>query len=122
MAQNTPEWLKPALWGAVAGAIAITVTLFATGLVMTDSKAQEIVADQSDKAVLAALTPICVAQFKQATSASEQRTLLVALQAEKSWQQEDFVSERGWATMPGSMDPNNDVADACASELIKLGD
>jgi len=120
MAQHMPEWLKPALWGAVAGAIAICAALFGTGLVVTDSKAQEIVAAESDRAVLAALTPICVAQFKQAASASEQRALLVALQAEKRWDQEDFVSERGWATMPGSPDPNDDVADACADELVKL--
>ena len=64
-------------------------------------------------AVVAALTPICVDKFKQASDA---KTSLAALKAVDSWQRDSFVTKGGWATFPGN-EPNRDVADACAKVL-----
>lgn len=122
MDQKMPDWLKPALWGGVVGALALGIVLFSTGWAVTSGEAQDMVTQEREKAVLSALTPICVAQFKQATSTTQQQTLLATLEDENSWDREDFVSEHGWATMPGSSKPNDEVADACAQELMKLGD
>lgn len=122
MDQKIPDWLKPALWGAVAGALVLGIVIFSTGWAVTSGKAQDMVDREKEKAVLSALTPICVAQFKAATNMTEEKTLLAGLEEENSWDREDFVSEHGWATMPGSAEPNDEVADACAEELMKLGD
>jgi hypothetical protein len=87
--------------------------------VITSGSAQEKAAQREEKAVIAALTPICVAQFK--TQTPETRiTQLAALKGESSWQQGDYVEKQGWATMPGSKAPDDEVADACAAELLKL--
>lgn len=116
---EAPVWLKPALMGAVGGAVALAIIGFATGYVVTGSNAQEMAEDAGDKAVLAALTPICVEQFKQMT-ASARTTQLAALEDESSWSRGDYVEEHGWATFPGAEEPNDDVADACANELMEI--
>jgi hypothetical protein len=114
-----PEWIKPAGWGAVAGAVAITIIGFSADWVVTSGTATEMAQSEADEAVLAALTPVCVAQFK-AQSAEARETHLAALQEESSWQQPDYVEEQGWATMPGTEEVNDDLADACADKLLEL--
>jgi hypothetical protein len=116
---KSPEWLKPAVWGGIVGAAIIAAVGLSAGWVVTTGSAKELAAKQEEKAVLAALTPICVAQFK--TQTPETRTTqLAALKGESSYQQGDYVEKQGWATMPGSKEPNDEVADACATELLKL--
>ena len=116
---KSPEWVKPAAWGGIAGAVAIMAIGISAGWVVTSGSAKEMAAQQENKAVIAALTPICVAQFK--TQTPETRTTqLAALKGESSWQQGDYVEKQGWATMPGSKAPDDEVADACAAELLKL--
>ncbi|HET7413204.1 MAG TPA: hypothetical protein VFJ18_11160, partial [Pararhizobium sp.] len=95
-----PEWVKPAAWGAVGGAVAIAIVGFSADWVVTSGTAAEMVEAESESAVLAALTPICVAQFKSQTDVMR-TTHLAALEEESSWQQSDYVVEQGWATMPG---------------------
>ena len=116
-----PEWAKPAAGGAVGGAIVLAIIGFSTGWVVTSGTAQEMAEQQKDKAVIAALTPICVAQFKSQTQ-EVRTTQLAALKEESGWKQGDYIEEQGWATMPGSKEPNDEVADACASELLKVAD
>lgn len=118
MSIKTPEWTKPAAWGGVVGAVAVAVIGFGTGWVVTSGSAQEMANQQEEKAVIAALTPICVAQFR-AQAADMRTTQLAALKGESSWQRGDYVEKQGWATMPGSKEPNGEVADACATELMK---
>lgn len=116
---QVPEWVKPGVWGAVIGAVAIAIIGFAGGFVMTTGTAEQMATQQKDRAVIAALTPVCVAQFNSLTL-PQQQTQLAALEGESSWQRGDYVEEQGWATMPGMTEPNREVADACASELMKL--
>ena len=128
-----PNWFKPAIWGAIVGAVALIVVGSGTGWVVTNSSAERTAKSRSEKAVLAAMTPICVAQFKsvnrekhaamlrdRADAADPQGPVLAALKKEDSWKRAAFVSKKGWATMPGSAKPNADVASACADELMKL--
>lgn len=60
-----PEWLKPAVYGAVAGAVAISIAGFSWGGWVTGSSAREIAADQARLEVVAALVPVCVEQSRQ---------------------------------------------------------
>ena len=121
MAMEVPNWVKPAAAGAVGGIVVAAIVGFSAGWVVTSGTALESAQAQADKAVIAALTPVCVAQFRTETE-TEQTTHLAALEDESSWQRGDYVEEHGWATMPGAEDPNDEVGRACASELMKLAD
>jgi hypothetical protein len=81
-----------------------------------DSTARKMARDQADSAVVAALTPICVARFMKQPDAPAK---LVSLRQTDSWKQREFVESGGWATMAGSDSPNSSVASACAEELTK---
>ena len=116
---NIPEWGKPAVWGGLIGAVVIMIIAFSAGWVVTSGSAAKMAKDEGAKAALAALTPICVAQFKSQSEAV-QTTQLAALQKETSYNRGDYVEKQGWATLPGSAKPNDDVADACSVELMKL--
>jgi hypothetical protein len=119
MNAKIPEWFKPAMTGGIAGAVLIAIVGFSAGWVMTSGSAHQMAEQQGEKAVIAALTPICVAQFKGQTP-EIRTTMLAALKGESSWARGDYVEKQGWATMPGSKEPEDEVADACATELMKL--
>lgn len=119
MNAKIPEWFKPAVTGGIASAVLIAIVGLSAGWVMTSGSAHQMAEQQGEKAVLAALTPICVAQFKGQTP-DIRTTKLAALQGESSWARGDYVEKQGWATMPGSKEPEDEVADACATELMKL--
>ncbi|MEQ9639039.1 MAG: hypothetical protein RIM84_03370 [Alphaproteobacteria bacterium] len=112
-----PVWTKPALWGAAVGGAALAIVAFSAGWVVTSSTAAQMAASQSSKAVIASLTPICVAKYQME---SEKPALLATLQGRSNWTRGDWIEEKGWATMPGSEKPDSQVADACATELMKL--
>jgi hypothetical protein len=116
-----PEWVKPAAWGAFGGAVAIAVIGFSANWVVTSGTASEMAEVEAEKQLVATLTPICIAQFNAETEASRM-THLAALEEESTWQQPDYVEEHGWATMPGTTEPNSEVADACADKLLEIAD
>ena len=117
MITQIPEWVKPGFWGAVVGAVVLAIVAFSAGWVVTSSTAEVMAERKAEKAVISSLTPICVAQFK---STANKPTHLAALQEERSWQRGDYIEKQGWATMPGGTEPNEEVASACAEELLKL--
>ena len=111
---NIPEWLKPALYGAAAGAVALAIVGFSWGGWVTGGTAKQMASKQARLEVVAALAPICVAQSKQ----DPQLVGTLALLKEAgSYQRSDMLMKAGWATMPGSSDPNRDVARACMETL-----
>ena len=97
----------------------VAIVAFSAGWVVTSESDARTAQSKSDKAVIAALAPICVAQFKSEPQA-EQTTHLAALEKEPSWDRGDYVEKHGWATMPGSKTPNDAVAEACTSQLLKV--
>ena len=114
---RVPQWCKPACWGAVAGAVAIMIVGFSWGGWTTGSTAQRMARERADAAVVAVLTPFCVAGFLQQPDAAGQ---LAALQKTASaWSQSQVVLKGGWATLAGSQEPNYAVARACAAALTK---
>jgi hypothetical protein len=112
-----PAKTEPFLWGVGAGAIALAIIGFNWGGWVTSSTAKERAGASAELAMVELLAPICVAQFQKDPKA---QASLAALVAKDRWDQSDYVSTGGWATMPGSTaEPNRDVAEACARTLAK---
>ena len=111
-----PVGTKPALWGIVAGAIALAVLGFGWGGWTTGGKAEASARIRADDAVVVALAPVCVDRFQRAADAS---TNLLELKKADAWSRGTFVEKGGWATMPGTQTPERvtAVARACADLL-----
>jgi hypothetical protein len=88
---------------------------FSWGGWVTGGTAETLAKNSAATAVVAALTPICVEKFRQAADASA--NLVEMKKATYAWDQSKFVEKGGWATMPGSTEPNSAVAKACAESL-----
>ena len=109
-------WLKPALWGVIAGAVATMIVGFSWLGWVLGSTAERMAAQRSDSAVIVALTPTCVAKFMQQPNAAAK---LIEFRKVDSWKQRQFVEDGGWATVGVAKDPNSGLANACAEELLK---
>lgn len=113
-----PAETSPFLWGAAAGAVALAIAGFSWGGWVTGATAERLAVARADTTMVSALTPICVTQFQANPKA---RASLVALKATNTWEQAEYVSKGGWATMPGSKsEPIPEVAAACAEALNKV--
>jgi alpha/beta superfamily hydrolase len=111
---QTPEWLRPGLYGAACGAIALAVVGFSWGGWVTGGKAETMAEARSRADVVAALTAICVDQSKRDPQLAER---LAALKTTASWSRGDVIMKNGWATMPGTTEANRLVASACAEKV-----
>ena len=111
---KTPEWLKPGLYGAACGAIALAVVGFSWGGWVTGGTARTMAADQSKIDMVAALSLICVDQSKRDPQLAER---VAALKSASSWNRGDLVVKNGWATMPGATEANSQVARYCAEKV-----
>ena len=109
-----PEWVGSALWGAVAGAIALAIVGFNWGGWVTGGTALEMSQKNSKSAVAEALTPYCVA-------ASEADPLSVDIMAEldkaSGYQRRGILEKTGWATPLGTEKVNRALAVACSLAL-----
>ena len=113
-----PAETSPFLWGATAGAVALAIVGFGWGGWVSGATAERLAAARAETAMVAALTPICVTQFQANPRA---RASLATLKATNSWEQAEYVTKGGWATMPGSStEPSREVAAACAAALVNL--
>ena len=111
---NISPSLKPGIWGAVIGAVAITVVGFSWLGWTSGSTAEQIAADRAQTAVVGVLAPICVEKFQHQADASAK---LAELNKASSWDRGSMIEKGGWATLPGSGTPNSGVARACAERL-----
>jgi hypothetical protein len=111
---HVPQWLKPAGWGVVVGAIGIMILGFPWGGWVLGSTAERLAKDRADGAVTAVLVPLCVERFMGQADAAVK---LAAFQRSASWQQSQVIERGGWATATGSNTPNAAVARVCAQQL-----
>ena len=111
---QTPEWLKPGLYGAACGAIALAIVGFSWGGWVTGGKARNMASEQARTDVVAALSLICI---EQAKSDPQMTDRIAALKAVSSYNRGDLVMKNGWATMPGTTEANRQVATACAEKV-----
>jgi len=107
-------WLKPRLLGVAAGAAALAIVGFSWGGWVTGGTAEKMAAAQAKLEVVAALVPICLEQSSQDPQVV---ATLAQLKDATSYKRSDMLMDAGWATMPGSSDPNRDVARACMEKL-----
>jgi hypothetical protein len=110
-------WLKPGAWGLVIGSILTMVVGFGWGGWMTSAGAESMASQRSNAAVVTALVPVCLEKSRIDPSAARKLAELEALTS--SGEQVDAVIRDGWATI-GSGEANRDVAEACASQLVKV--
>ncbi len=112
------EMIKSLLQGAIGGGILTIIIGFALGGWVTGGTAQTMAKETAEAAVIERLTPICVTQFSQDP---EKDNKLKELKAKSSWERDKYVKEQGWATMPFEKDPDSDVAEKCAEQIMQIG-
>ncbi|HTP96843.1 MAG TPA: hypothetical protein VMK05_13420 [Burkholderiales bacterium] len=110
-----PAETAPFCWGAVAGAALLAFVGFNSMGWMSGATADKIAKRQAETAVTAALAPVCAAQFR---SAPDARGRLVLLEKTERWSRGDELVKAGFTTMPGSKEPDQNIASACAELLI----
>ena len=111
---KAPAWLKPGIWGAIIGAITITIFGFWQMGWTTAATANRVATDRADAAVAAALVPFCVANAEH----DPDQTKLAKVRAEQSgYSRTQLVSDAGWATLAGAASPTAGLASACSDKL-----
>jgi hypothetical protein len=114
---QVPQWVKPGVWGAIIGTVAIMISGFSWWGWTLGSTAEQMATERANKAVVAFLTPICVESFMKQPDATAR---LAEFQQTAAWKQPEFVEKGGWATAPGNSTSPSVVARACAEQLVKI--
>ncbi|GAA4215230.1 hypothetical protein GGQ68_002882 [Sagittula marina] len=109
-----PEWTKPGVYGALVGAIAVSILGFTWGGWTTSSGAQEMADSFAAEQVTLAMVPVCLGLSEADVQRVER---LATLRESSSFQRRNVMMETGWATLPGTDAPSRDLADACLAEL-----
>ncbi|MCF2906185.1 hypothetical protein L0666_14410 [Octadecabacter sp. CECT 8868] len=109
-----PEWTKPGFYGALGGAIAISILGFSWGGWTTSGTAQEMAQDHASEEVTMAMVPVCL---DMSASDPERAEKLASIQDASGFGRRRAMMETGWATLPGTDTPNSDLAAACIEEL-----
>ncbi len=109
--------IKIVLWSAIGGAIITMIIGFAWGGWVTGGTAQTAAEEMAEAAVLDRLVPICVAQFNQDPEKDQK---LKELKEKSSWERDKYVNKQGWATMPFEKEPDREVAEKCAEQILAI--
>ncbi|MDQ0471664.1 hypothetical protein [Labrys wisconsinensis] len=115
MNSNSLAWIKPALFGACAGAVALAVVGFHWGGWVTGDGARSMAESQSQDAVVVALTPICLDLAKRDPDFAAK---LADLKKASSYGRGEEIVKAGWGTTLGTEATNKLVARACADKLV----
>ena len=107
--------LTPVLLSAAGGAAAAAMLGFTLGGWVTGSKANATATNKAAAAVVTALAPICLANFR---GSGDQKGQKLELKKVNAWEQGSFVEKAGWATMPGSDAINSALARRCATLIL----
>lgn len=111
---NTPEWLKPGIYGAVIGAVFVGVVGFTWGGWVTGGTANDRAMAMSRDDVVASMVPVCLDMARSDPSRADK---METIRAASTYQRRDALMTAGWATMPGTDAPNRDIAQACLADL-----
>lgn len=109
-----PEWTKPGAYGALGGAVAVSIIGFSWGGWTTAGGAQEMADNFAAEQVTLAMVPVCLGLSE---ADAERASILATLQEASSFQRRNAMMETGWATLPGTDAPSRDLADACLAGL-----
>lgn len=109
-----PSWLKPGLYGAILGAVVISVIGFSWGGWVTGPSSRNRAAALAQSSVVAAMLPVCLDMARSDPARADK---MATIRAASIYKRRDALMAAGWATMPGTDAPNRDIAQACLSEL-----
>lgn len=109
---QVPASVKPAVWGAVGGAIAAIVVGFAWGGWVTGGKAGVMAADSAEAAIVLAFTPLCVARAEQ------QPDQIELLKKQSTWSRSEFVIKAGWVANVTEK-YRSEVARVCGTTIVE---
>jgi hypothetical protein len=84
---------------------------------MTSRTVNFLAADHAENAAVAALTPICVAKFLQASDAKG--NLAAPQKIASNWEQGQYVKRGGWPTRPWASSPDYLFGRAWADKLVQ---
>ena len=115
---NIPLWIKPAVYGAVAGGIAVAVVGFSWGGWVTGGSAQASALSAADASRADLAAAICVQNFMADDDARERLAELKELG--RPTPQRNYIEAGNWATMPDSDTVSRPVATLCARMLVEL--
>ena len=110
-----PEWTKPALTGAVVGAIAVALIGFSWGGWTTQGAAKDMARKEAVAAIAAALTPYCI---ERAQADPNSAVVFAELKAASGFSRRAIVEKAGWATPLGTDKPDSVLAQACQLALV----
>ncbi len=109
-----PNWIKPSIYGALGGAIAISIFGFNWGGWVTTGGAQTMAKELAEKEVTLAMVPICLGISEADPERSEK---LAALQDLSGAGRRNAMMQTDWAIRPGAESPDRDLATACLAAL-----
>ena len=109
-----PEWTKPGLYGALGGAIAVSILGFTWGGWTTSGSAAALAQDLATEEVTLAMVPVCL---NMSAADPERREKLAVLQEASGVGRRNALMETGWATRPGAETPDPNLVDACLAGL-----
>lgn len=113
-----PEWTKPGVNGAVGGAIAVSILRFNWGGWTAAGTAQKMAHAFAVEQVTEAMVPVCLS----ASAADPERAAkLATLKDTSSFKRRNAMMATGWTSLPGSDEPNRELAVACLERLEQDG-
>jgi hypothetical protein len=110
-----PVWIKPGIWGAIFGAVGTMIIGFSWMGWTLGHTTTRLVAEGKESAVVAALTPFCVASYLKQPDVAKK--LAVLREDTSDYTQRDLIEKAGFATMPGNTEPSSGLAAACVTAL-----
>ena len=111
---NTPDWIKPGVYGAVIGAVVVGIVGFTWGGWVSGGTAQDRAMAMAHNDVVAALEPVCL---DKARTDPDRAAKLATIREASSFKRRDAVMETGWATVPGAEAPDRELAQSCLASL-----
>ena len=109
------RWLP--IRGLIVGAVAISAIALGFNWVTFTGSATKMAADQSKAAVVAALTPVCIAK---ANADPQMAELIAEIKDASSYgsARTSKLLDFGWTKLPGVDKANDNVAQACVKALL----
>lgn len=113
--------VKPLIWGLVVGVFGWWAALSWGFGWMSHGAAHHLADQQTRSALVAAITPECVARFERQTDVPKAWQALNS--ASNDFTQTSFMKKGGWVAAKGQVIPSADmdaIANSCANKLLTL--
>ncbi|WP_404405708.1 hypothetical protein [Pelagibacterium halotolerans] len=115
---NIPEWIKPAVYGAVVGGVAVAIVGFSWGGWVTGGTAAQNAADAAAQGRTDLAAAICVQNFMADENARE--NLANLNETSSSIRQREIIEEGGWAMMPNQDEAARATMTLCARMISEI--